>query len=34
VAEVPGVQHLALMTDPIAVTDALLHLESELFKRT
>jgi pimeloyl-ACP methyl ester carboxylesterase len=28
--EIPGVQHLAITTDPIAVTDALLALEREL----
>ena len=32
--EIPGVQHLAPVTDPIAVTDALLALEGELAKRT
>jgi hypothetical protein len=30
VTEIRGAQHLTLVTDPIAVTDALLHLESEL----
>jgi pimeloyl-ACP methyl ester carboxylesterase len=32
--EIPGVQHLAPVTDPIAVTNALLALEGELAKRT
>jgi pimeloyl-ACP methyl ester carboxylesterase len=32
--EIPGVQHLAPVTDPIAVTDALLALEGEVAKRT
>jgi pimeloyl-ACP methyl ester carboxylesterase len=30
VAEIPGVRHLAMATEPIAVTDALLDLESTL----
>jgi hypothetical protein len=30
VAEIPGVQHLAMATEPIAVTDALLELERGL----
>lgn len=33
VAEIPHVRHLAPVTDPIAVTDALLRLEGELAKR-
>jgi pimeloyl-ACP methyl ester carboxylesterase len=33
VKEIRGVQHLAPVTDPIAVTDALLALEGELVKR-
>jgi pimeloyl-ACP methyl ester carboxylesterase len=32
--EIRGVQHLAPVTDPIVVTDALLALEGELAKRT
>jgi pimeloyl-ACP methyl ester carboxylesterase len=32
--EIPGVQHLAPVTHPNAVTDALLALEDELAKRT
>jgi hypothetical protein len=34
VSEIADVQHLALVTDPIAVTDALLRLEGELAERT
>jgi pimeloyl-ACP methyl ester carboxylesterase len=34
VSEIPDVQHLAPVTDPIAVTDALLQLEAELANRT
>jgi pimeloyl-ACP methyl ester carboxylesterase len=34
VAEVPGVQHLAMASEPIAVTDALLDLESALVGST
>jgi hypothetical protein len=30
VAEIPGVQHLAMATEPIPVTDALLELERGL----
>jgi hypothetical protein len=30
VVEVPGVKHLALATEPVVVTDALVELESEL----
>jgi hypothetical protein len=30
VAEIPGAHHLAMVADPIAVTDALLELEREL----
>jgi hypothetical protein len=32
--EIPGVQHLAPATNPIAVTDALLALDGELAERT
>jgi pimeloyl-ACP methyl ester carboxylesterase len=32
VAEIPGVQHLAIATEPTAVTDALLNLERALMK--
>jgi hypothetical protein len=30
VADVPGAQHLAMVTDPVAITDALLRLERAL----
>jgi hypothetical protein len=29
-AEIPGVQHMAMATEPIAVTDAPLNLERSL----
>ena len=32
VADIPGVQHLAMATDPIAVADALLELERALVR--
>jgi hypothetical protein len=34
VSEIPDVQHLAPVTDPLAVTDVLLRLEGDLAKRT